>query len=584
MTPEKPPMVSNPSTDKGSERSSVTLAEAIPELPAQSDKERSEIVIQDQSIRLPLHRLLLIYFGIGLALVLSFLDQTSVSTAAPVIGGEIGGSESISWLGTAFLVTNCAMHLVYGRLSDIFGRKRMLHVALLFLGGGNLLCGFAKTPVQLYVFRAISGLGGGGVNGIAMTVVSDVVSLKDRGKYQGLISAACSLGSAVGPFVGGGLSTAGHWRWIFWMTTPLSVAIIIGTHFILPLKPVTGSVKEKLAKIDYTGIALSAGGTILLLVSLIVPYCANPQVPISGGGSSFAWDSAVVISLLIIGSVLMIAFLLCEWKFASLPILPLRLFKTPTVSVILAQSFLVGWIYYGNIFYVPMFFQYVKGYSALKSGALVLAYTLPQSLYGIISGQIISRTNRYKAVIVFGTAVWTLGAGLQIMWEADWSLARILAALEVSSIGVGCCLQSTLVAMMAVAPDRDRAVVTSSRNFFRTMGGAFGLAIANAIFNNTVSASLPVELSAEQKQSILKSSLSSIHSLSPELKTSVIDAYAVGLRMCFIVFTAGSGVCFLLSFAIKEVVFRKDPPGLKQTQAVTDQAITSETAPVAMKI
>ncbi|OCF39388.1 hypothetical protein I317_06816 [Kwoniella heveanensis CBS 569] len=553
-------------SEKASEDSLTTIAEVTAQPLNETDGKRKEVVLQDQAIRLPLHRLLLIYFGIGLALFLSFLDQTSVSTAAPVIGGDIGGSDSISWLGTAFLVANCAMHLVYGRLSDIFGRKQMLQVALLFLGVGNLLCGFAKTPVQLYVFRAISGLGGGGVNGIAMTVVSDVVSLKDRGKYQGLISAACSLGSAVGPFVGGGLATAGQWRWLFWMSCPLSVLIIIGTHYILPLKPVTGSVKVKLLQIDYMGIVLSAGATVLLLV------------PISGGGSTFPWHSPEVIALLVVGAVMMIAFLGCEWKFARLPILPLRLFKTPTVSIVLAQSFLVGVIYYGNIFYVPMFFQYVKGYSALKSGALVLAYTLPQSVWGILSGQIISRTNQYKAVIIFGSAIWTLGAGLQIMWTPNWSLGKLIGVLEISSIGVGCCLQSTLVAMMAVAPDKDRAVITSSRNFFRTMGGAFGLAVANAIFNNTVSSELPAALTAEKKDEILRSTISFMGDLSAQLQIEVILAYAHGLRTCYIVFTAGSGVCFLLSLFIKEVIFRKDPPELKRKPQDDTVALEEQTA------
>ncbi|KAG7562895.1 hypothetical protein FFLO_01724 [Filobasidium floriforme] len=432
-----------------------------PDEPAQPDR---EIVLQDQSIRLPLSRLLMIYFGIGLALILSFMDQTSVSTAAPVIGTDIGGSDSITWVGTSFLVANCAMHLVYGRLSDIFGRKLMLQLALLFLGFGNLLCGFAKTPIQLYCFRAISGLGGGGINGIAMTVVSDVVSLKDRGKYQGLISAATSIGNSIGPFAGGGLATAGQWRWVFWMTCPLSVLIAISTHFILPLKPVVGSVKTKLRQIDYTGIILGAGATVLLLV------------PISGGGSAFAWNSSTVIALLVVGGAMLVGFLCSQWKLSRLPILPLRLFRTPSVSILLMQSFLIGFIYYGNIFYVPMYFQYVKGYTALKSGALVLAYTLPQAFWGVLGGQIISRTNRYKAVIIFGSCMWTLSSGLQLLWGRTTTLGKVIGILQVNSLGVGWCLQTTLVAMMAVTPDKDRAVVTASRNFFRTMGGAFGLA------------------------------------------------------------------------------------------------------------
>jgi len=345
------------------------------------------------------------------------------------------------------------------------------------------------------------------------------------------------------------------------------------------------------------------------------------KVPISGGGSSFAWDSAEVIALLVVGAVMMFAFFICEWKIASLPILPCKLdtvvalvpsltynstvhlFRIPTVSIVLAQSFLVGAIYYGNIFYVPMFFQYVMGYSALKTGTLTLAYTLPQSLYGIVSGFIISKTNWYKGVIIFGSAVWTLGAGLQIMWTPDSSLGQVIGILEVSSIGVGCCLQSSkpfprycsfhpqsltqvaLVAMMAVTPDKDRAVVTSSRNFFRTMGepdyspsdamsdsavgGAFGLAIANALFNNRVSSSLLRTLSPQETAQVTRSAITYLDSADDATRAIVVDAYAHGLRTCFILFTAGSGACFLLSLFIKEVKFRKDPPGLVKQETPT---------------
>ncbi|ORY31436.1 major facilitator superfamily domain-containing protein [Naematelia encephala] len=427
-------------------------------------KLEKHVSIQDQSSRMPMRKILVVYIGIGIALVLSFMDQTSVSTAAPVIGTALNGSDTISWVGTSFFVSNCAFHLVYGRLSDIFGRKTMLQVALFFLGLGNLLCGFAKTPVQLYIFRAISGMGGGGVNGIAMVIVSDIVPLKDRGKYQGLISAFCSIGSAIGPFLGGGLSSAGQWRWVFWTTTICAAIIIVIDHLVLPLKPVTGSMSRKLRQIDYLGIFLSAAGAVLLLV------------PISGGGSIFAWDSAAVIGMLIVGALSFVAFGVAEWKFTKLPILPLRLFKDRTTSAVMIQSFLIGMIYYGNIFYIPTYFQYVKGYSSLLSGAYVLVYSLPGALWGISSGWYVSKTNRYKIVILLGGAIWATSQGLQIIWTAHSSLALVLCTLEINTVGVGFILQTTLVAALNTTPAPDRAVVTSARNFFRTMGGAFGLA------------------------------------------------------------------------------------------------------------
>ncbi|WVQ80580.1 hypothetical protein IAT38_002685 [Cryptococcus sp. DSM 104549] len=515
-------------------------------------KLKKHISIQDQSSRMPFKRILWTYFGIGIALIVSFMDQTAVSTAAPEIGTALGGSDTISWVGTAFFVSNCAFHLVYGRLSDIFGRKHMLQIAVLFLALGNLLCSFAQTPVQLYVFRAIAGMGGGGVNGIAMVIVSDIVPLKERGKYQGFVSAATSIGNAIGPFVGGGLASAGQWRWVFRTTTLLGVVVIVLDQFILPLKPVHGSMKTKLLQIDYLGIFLSAAGTVLLLV------------PISGGGSTFAWDSATVIAMIIVGAGCFAAFVWSQWRVARLPILPLRLFKDRTTSAVMAQSFFIGFIYYGNIFYIPMFFQYVKGYSSLISGAFVLAYTFPQAIWGIGSGIYVSHTNHYKRVIVLGALVWTLGLGLQIIWTQNSNIGMVLGFLEFSSIGVGWSLQTTLVAALATTPSPDRAVVTSARNFFRTMGGAFGLAVSNAIYNNVVSSHLSsLPLSDATRDALLKSALADLDTLTPSELYSVRGAYAAGLRMCFVCFTAVAVLCIICGLLVREVEFRKDTPELE---------------------
>ncbi|KAK8858459.1 hypothetical protein IAR55_002686 [Kwoniella newhampshirensis] len=513
---------------------------------------KKTISIQDQSSRMPFKRILWTYFGIGVALIVSFMDQTAVSTAAPEIGTDLGASASISWLGTAFFVSNCTFHLVYGRLSDIFGRKNMLQVAVLFLAVGNLLCSFAQTPVQLYVFRAIAGMGGGGVNGIAMVIVSDIVPLKERGKYQGLVSVATSIGNAIGPFVGGGLASAGQWRWVFRTTTFLGVIVIVLDQIILPLKPVHGSMKTKIKQIDYLGIFLSAAGTVLLLV------------PISGGGSTFAWESATVIAMLVVGAGCMAAFFLSQWKWASLPILPLRLFKDRTVSAVMSQNFFIGMIYYGNIFYIPMFFQYVKGYSALVSGAFVLAYTLPQAVWGFGGGFYISKTNHYKRIIVAGAIIWTIALGLQIIWTQNTNIGMVIGFLEINAIGVGWSLQTTLVAALATTPAPDRAVVTAARNFFRTMGGAFGLAVANAIYNNVVSSHLDtLPLSDATRASLLSSALSHLHELSPSDLYAVRGAYAAGLRMCFVCFTACGVCCIITGAMVVEIPFRKDTPELE---------------------
>ncbi|WWC60688.1 uncharacterized protein I303_103264 [Kwoniella dejecticola CBS 10117] len=522
-----------------------------------------EISIQDQSSRMPLRKILIVYLGIGLALMISFMDQTAVTTAAPKIGSDINGSATISWLGTSYLVGNCAFQLVYGRLSDIFGRKNMLQTALCFLIIGNILCSFAKTPIQLYAFRAISGIGGGGINNIAMVIVSDIVPLVERGKYQGLISAATSTGNAIGPFVGGGLAGANQWRWLF-RVVAISGAITVGLiHFIIPLKPVTGSVRQKLLQVDYAGVLLSSTSILFLLI------------PISGGGVSFPWSSGVVISLLCIGTVCGMLFLLVEGKFSKLPILPLRLFLLRTPCIISVQSFFIGMIYFGNQFYVPTFFQYVKGYSPLMSGALVLSYTIPQALWGIGAGFYITKTNHYRRVIVVGAAIWLLASGLQILWRQSTHLAMAIGFLEIGAIGIGFDLQTTLVAALATSPAKDRAVVTASRNFFRTMGGAFGLASANAIYQATITTAFALikTLSNSEKTLLLDSSASQKAEVSAEGLSDARDAYSKGLKMVFVAFTVFAAMSFLLSLFIEEVTFAKDKPAPSDTSSDENQVL-----------
>ncbi|KAH7024950.1 major facilitator superfamily domain-containing protein [Microdochium trichocladiopsis] len=500
-----------------------------------------ENCLQDQSSRMPLRKVLIVYFGIGLALVIAFMDQSAVSTATPVIANDLNASNTISWVGTAFFVGNCAFQLVYGRISDIFGRKNVLQAAILLLTVGNILCSVAQTPIQLYAFRAVSGIGGGGITNIAMVIVSDIVPLKERGKYQGFISAACSLGSAIGPFVGGGLASAGQWRWLFRVIAISAVVTAFAIHWIVPLKPVHGKMLPKIKMIDYLGILLSSSATIFLLV------------PISGGGSTFAWSSPLTIILLVLGVGCLASFVAVEAWLAKIPILPMRLFRMWTPTVVMALSFLLGMVYFGNMYYVPIYLQYVKGYSALVAGALMLAFTFPQAIWGVVAGFYVSKTNHYKHIITVGAILWTLGAGLQIYWSTDSSLGEIIGFLEISAVGVGFNLQTTLVAALATTKNEDRAVVTGGRNYARTMGAGFGLAAANAIYQQDVSRQLAAitALTSEQQSELSVSALGDLDALPADLQHLVRGAYAHGLRMVFIAFTAMSAACMLVGLLIK---------------------------------
>ena len=470
--------------------------------------------IEDQARDYPHKVILIAMLALSVALLVSFLDSTSVSSTVPTVAAQFNASDQFSWVGTSFLIANTSFQILYGRISDIFGRKSVLISAIALFAAGNLMCGFAQSMVQLIVFRGFSGAGGGGINSLAMIIISDMVPLRDRGSYQGYIGAFIGLGSGLGPLAGAVFTEKVTWRWTFWFTVPISVCVIILIWYILPLKPVRGNIKSKIMRVDFVGSLLSLAGTILLLI------------PVSGGGATYAWDSPLVISMFVIGGLLYIAFVVYEWRFARLPIMPIEPFKNLSVSLVMAQTFLVGIVYYGQLFYLIYYYQTVLRLSIIASGLLLLPLILTQTATAAISGKIIQKTGRYNPCIWAGFLIWTIGLGLQLLFTQDVSVGTIIGILIFEGIGLGPTLQSTLVAAQANSHPRNRAVVTGARNFFRTLGGAFGLAMCGAIFNNvllktvTNDPTIPAEVAAHLSRSSL--------SLPPDLTDAEINAIIAG--------------------------------------------------------
>ncbi|KAI5825536.1 MFS general substrate transporter [Schizophyllum commune Tattone D] len=497
--------------------------------------------IEDQATRLSFKKLLIIFLGLGSAIFLSFLDTTSVTTALPKIATDIHAGQSITWVGTSYLVATTSFQIIYGRLSDIFGRKALLMSALFIFAVGDLLCGFAKTPVQLYVFRAIAGIGGGGIGTLSMIVMSDVTSLRERGKWQGYIAGSVALGSAVGPFVGAALAQQASWRYVFWLPVPCTVISAIIIYLYIPLKAVSGNYHEKLWKIDYLGSFLSLAGNIFLLV------------PISAGGSTFPWNSGVVIGLLCAGGVVWGLFALVEWKFCRLPVMPLRLFTYRTTCLVFCMNLFYGMVYYGNIYFLPIYYQKFRGFSELKSAALLLPLLLIQSVSGVLNGQVTMYTGGVKPQILVGFSLWLIGSGLQSTFKRATSIGKIVGILLVQGIGTGGILQTTLVAAQAAAPGKDRAVVTGTRNFFRTMGGAFGVAISNAILNNIISDELPAALPSDIRDSLLAGgSIDLPSSLPSDVAEGVYAAFEHGLHMVYVYYIPLIAVCLIMSLFLKD--------------------------------
>lgn len=444
-----------------------------------SSNEKADTVVVAQELAdshdnlLTKKKLLVVFSVMALVLFISFVDQTGITILLPHIADELDAADTIAWAGTSSLIVQTMFVAFFGRFSDIFSRKYVLISCMVILAVFDLGCGFCQTPIQLYVFRGLCGIGNGGITSLTMVIVSDVVTLKERGKYQGILGAFVGLGNALGPFLASAFISNNSWRDFFYFLSP---TIIIAAGFIWRIVPYTKpdiQLKEKLLKIDYMGFFFVPVAIIFLLI------------PLSGGGSYYAWNSPLVISFFVIGGIAFGIFLLVEAKYVVLPMIPLNLFTTGTsLTCLLVQNFLFGMCYYSCIYYYPYYFEIVKGFSVIKTSAYLLCLVLPQSSTSVVCGQIISRTGSYIYVIWYGFLIWTVGICLLALWKPS-SNAVVIVSLILNGSGVGAIFQPTLVAAQAQSYKRDRAIVISTRNLLRSFGGAVGLAIASLIFSNS---------------------------------------------------------------------------------------------------
>ncbi|EGV64972.1 hypothetical protein PSN45_005325 [Yamadazyma tenuis] len=501
---------------------------------------------------LPRKNLIILLCSMSLTLMLSFADQTGVTIGLSTIGKDLHCETTINWAGTASLLSNCVCQILFGRLSDIFGRKHVMIVCLFILSIADLCCGFAQTGIQFFIFRAFAGIGNGAVSSLSMVILSDVVTLEQRGKYQGILGASVGVGNAIGPFIMAGFIKSYSWRGFYYFVSPTMIANIAVVHFLVKNTKKENldnilSTKDKLKQIDYLGIITAAIGLTLILV------------PISGGGSTFAWNSPLVIVMFIVGTLSLVGFVVIEWKIPELPMIPLHLFKVPSLCLLLASSFLFGMAYYGFLYYMPYFFNIVKQKSEVQSAVFLVPLVLCQAVGSIISGQIISRTGHYILTVIVGYSLWCLSNGLLILWSRTLPEYAEVLILIVMGTGVGFTFQPTMVAAQAQAKKSDRAVVISTRNVLRSFGGAVGIAVGSTIVSNSLLSEIATERGLsnlpDDYLEYLESNIYAkieIKGLSAGQVNHVIGMYEKALRNYFYLLIPLIGVCLVSSFFIKD--------------------------------
>ncbi|OAA65381.1 Major facilitator superfamily domain, general substrate transporter [Niveomyces insectorum RCEF 264] len=488
------------------------------------DQTAAEKTLHDQTNILPRSQLIVALATVSLTLGITMMDQNGISVTLPTIARDLNAQNTISWAGTSSLIANTTFQMLYGRMSDIFGRKVVFISATVILALADLLCGLSQNAPMFYVFRGVAGIAGGGITNLAMIIVSDVVTLEQRGFYQGVLGSFVALGNVAGPFLAGAFIARASWRYFFFMLAPLGVVVAGVSYFLLPSKPRTASLKESASKIDYAGVLSSSIGVIFLLI------------PISGGGSYFTWTSPMVISMLVIGACSFIFFVVVEWKLARLPMMPVQIFRNPVLCVLMAQTFLFGSAYQSYLYYLPLFLQNARQYSILRSASITVAMVVVQSMFSILSGQYLSRRKRYGEVLWFGFGMWTI----------QTHVAVIVGLLVLIGAGVGCAFQPTLVALQAHSSKSRRAVVISTRNFFRCCGGAFGLAASAAVLQAALKSHLPPEYS------YLANNTYSLPKVQGPGFDAVLDAYMAASRAVFILQIPLVGLCLVGCLFVKD--------------------------------
>ncbi|MFF6838867.1 DHA2 family efflux MFS transporter permease subunit [Streptomyces tanashiensis] len=496
-----------------------------------------------------------------LGMLLAALDQNIVSTALPTIVSELGGMEHLSWVVTAYMLAATAGTPLWGKLGDQYGRKKLIQGAIVLFLIGSALCGIAQNMPQLIAFRAVQGLGGGGLMVLSMAIVGDLVPPRERGRYQGLFGAVFGGTSVLGPLLGGLFTEHLSWRWVFYINLPIGIVALFVIAAVLHIPA-----RSTRHTIDYLGTFLIASvATCLVLVASL-------------GGTTWAWGSAQITGLAVLGAVLLVWFVYVERRAAE-PVLPLKLFRIRTFSLVAVISFVVGFAMFGAMTFLPTFLQIVQGVTPTMSGVHMLPMVLGVLLTSTVSGQIVSRTGRWKVFPIVGTALTGLGLLLLHNLSETSSTWSMSVCFFVFGAGLGLVIQVLVVVVQNAVSHEDLGVATSGVTFFRSIGASFGVAVFGTIFTSRLTdelddvfasaASAGTELPPGIDAGQFAADPRALAELPPELRPSVLQAYATSITDVFLYAAPVVLVAFVIAWCLKEDKLRASvtAPGTGRTLA-----------------
>lgn len=500
----------------------------------------------------------IVFAGLMLALALAALDQNIVGTALPRIVSDLGGLSHLSWVVTAFLLTSTTTTPLYGKLSDMFGRKPLFVTSILIFLSGSCLCGLSGSMTQLIVFRGIQGLGAGGLITLAQTTIADLVAPRERGRYQGLFGAVFALSSVAGPLLGGFITDWLSWRWIFYVNLPvgaLALALIV-FGFRRPQKCVSHS-------IDYPGVLfLSAGTTTLLLL-------------LTWGGVTYPWSSPVILSLSV-AFVLFFLLLVRQERRAAEPVFSPAIFGN---KVFVIASLVIGLTFMallGTAVFLPLYFQLVLGFSPSRAGLMMAPMTIGLISSSFLGGRLVSRTGRYKIFPVVGLAC-TATALLAVMWAATVGagIPVMEAALSLLGFGFGFVMPNLTVAIQNAVDTRQLGMATATAGFFRSLGGAFGVAMSGAIVTTRLHQMHLVAGNGAAARSVVEQGIQQIAQLPVLQRAAVLAAYRDAISSTFLAGAAVAVIAFVITLFLPEKPLKssRHAPAAEPERVAPDDAL-----------
>ncbi|MBW0102673.1 MDR family MFS transporter [Pseudonocardia sp. KRD291] len=482
--------------------------------------------------------------GLMIAMLLAMLDNTIVGTAMPTIVGELGGLEHLSWVVTAYALATAMSTPVWAKLGDLYGRKGVFMTSIVAFLAGSALSGLAQNMTELIAFRAVQGIGAGGLMVGAIAIIADLVPPRERGRYQGLMAAVMPLAFIGGPLIGGFLTDNLSWRWAFYINIPLGVLALVVVWFTMNLPVV-----RRDAKIDWTGAGLLA--TAIAALTLFTSW----------GGSEYAWGSWQIIGLGVLTVVAGALFVRVERR-VSEPILSLELFRRPNFSAAIVLTFLTGFAMFGAVTFLPQFQQNVQGASATDSGLLLLPLMAGMLTTSLIGGQYISRTGRYRWMLVVGAVLMAAGLGLFSTMGVGTGHLSASVFMVVLGVGMGLVMQTTNLVVQNSVDQRDVGAASGASTLFRTVGGSLGVSLLGVLYANGLTGTLSEQLGTAQGASVAGGQITP--AMLGSLPAAVRDAYQAavtsGVTTAFLWAALVALIAVAAAWAIREVPLRGSAP------------------------